>query len=92
MGAVLIHYPDTAFAVTEHDQVFAEHASLHRVTIRFRHLLNQADRCPMLAHQLPHRRVAFDPAKQIVFFLGHHFVSSSMTHLWPIPAGITLVN
>ena len=70
--AVLANHADAAFAVAEHDKVFAEDARLDRCAVRFADLFNQADRGPVLAHQLAHGGFAFYAAQQFVFFMSQH--------------------
>ncbi len=59
-------------AVAEHDEILAEQPHLDRRAVRLGHLFGQASRDPVAAHDLSHRRVAFDAAQQVVFFGGHH--------------------
>ena len=61
--AVLIHHTNATFVVAEHDQVFAQNAGLDRRAVRFADFFNQANRGPVLAHQLPHWGIAFHAAQ-----------------------------
>jgi hypothetical protein len=70
--AVLVEHADAPLAVAEHHEILAEQAHLDRCAIRFGHFLGQARRDPVAAHDLAHRRVAFDAAQQIVFLRRHH--------------------
>ena len=64
--AVLVEHADAALRVAEHHQVLAEQARAHRRAVALGDLLRQADRQPVPAHELPHRRLALDPAEQLV--------------------------
>ena len=70
--AIFVEHAEAALAVAEHDEILAEQPHLDRRAVGLRHFLRQAGRNPVAAHDLAHRRVAFDAAQQIVFFGGHH--------------------
>jgi len=55
-------HAEPPLAVAEHDQVLAQEPNLERRAIRLGHLLGQAGRYPMPAHQRAHRGVALDAA------------------------------
>src|SRR5215469_17282089 len=59
-----------SLGVAEYDQVLAQQARLYRLTVGF-DLFRKTGGDPVLAHELAHRRIAFDPAKQVVFFRRH---------------------
>ena len=70
--AVFVEHAEAALAVAEHHEILAEQAHLDRRAVGLGHLLGQAGRDPVAAHDLAHRRVALDAAQQIVFLRGHH--------------------
>ena len=72
MRAVFVEHADAALAVAEHDEILAEQAHLDRRAVGLGHFLRQAGRDPVAAHDLAHRRVAFDAAQQVVFLRRHH--------------------
>ena len=61
---------EAAVAVAKHHQVLAQQAGAHRLAVALGDLLRQADRQPVPARELTHRRAAFDPAKKLVLLLG----------------------
>jgi hypothetical protein len=70
--AIFVEHPDAAAAVAEHHQILAQQAHLDRRAVGLAHLLRQAGGDPMAAHDLPHRRIAFDAAQEIVLLGGQH--------------------
>jgi hypothetical protein len=70
MRAGLVEHADGALAVAKHHQTLAQDARPHRVAVGLADLFDQAHGHPMLAHQPPHGRVAFDAAQPLVFFCG----------------------
>jgi hypothetical protein len=63
---------EPAVGITEHDQILAEQPRADWGSIRLHGLLGQTYRDPVPAHELTHRRIAFDAAQQIVFLSRHH--------------------
>ena len=84
MGAIFIEDADAALAVAENDEVLAEQPHLDRRAVGLGDFLGQARRDPVAAHDLAHRRIAFDAAQQFVFFGGHHR-GVSLRRDWQIP-------
>jgi hypothetical protein len=70
--AVLVDYPEPAEAVAKRHQVFAQQSHPHRCAVALGDLFGQTRRYPVAAHQLAHRRIALDPAKQLVVFDAQH--------------------
>ena len=70
--AILAEHADAPVAVAKDDEVLAEHPRAHGLAVGFAHFLDEADGLPMPAHELPHRRVAFDTAQQLVLFPSQH--------------------
>ena len=71
MRAVFVEHAEPALGVAEHHEALAEQLDAHRRAVGFGDLFGEAGRDPVAAHDLAHRRVAFDAAQQIVFFRGH---------------------
>jgi len=76
MRTSLLKDTDLTLAVAKHHQGFAQNARPHRSAVRLGHLLNQAHRQPVLAHELTHGGIALDTAQQLIFFTSDHGVSS----------------
>jgi hypothetical protein len=72
MRAIFVEHPDAALAVAKHHQVLGQQAHLDGRAVRLGHLLRQAGRDPVPAHDLPHRGVTLDAAQEIDFLCGHH--------------------
>ena len=70
MQAVFVEHAEPALGVAEDDEVFAQQPGAHRRAVGLGHLLRQAGRQPVPAHELAHRRAAFDAAEKIVLLLG----------------------
>ena len=77
MRTIFVKHADATLAVAENDEILAQKPHLDRGTVRLRDLLGQASRDPVAAHDLSHRRVAFDATKQVVFLGGHRACTSS---------------
>ena len=75
MRAVFVEHAEPALGVAEHHEVLAEQAHAQRRAVGRGDFLREARRDPVAAHDLPHRRVAFDAAEEIVFFGRHGVVS-----------------
>ncbi len=65
-------HAEPSLGIAEDDEVFAQHARADGRTIGRGDLFRQAGRQPMAAHDLAHRRSAFDAGEQIVVFPGDH--------------------
>jgi hypothetical protein len=76
MRTIFVDHAKPALAVAKHHEILAEQSDLQRRAIRLGHLLDQAGRHPVAAHDLTHRRVALDAAQQVVFLCGHHRLAS----------------
>ena len=75
MRAVFVEHAEPAVGVAEHHEVLAQQPHLEGRAVGLGDFLGQAGRHPVPAHELPHRRAAFDAAQQIVFLVGKHGVS-----------------
>jgi hypothetical protein len=71
---VLAKDAELIFRISEHHQVFAEQPCAHRRAVGLRNLFRQANRQPVAPRHLPHGRVAFDAAEQLVLLLRQHGV------------------
>ena len=69
---VFIHHTHPAFRVPEDHQVFAQNSGLDGRAIGLRHFFHQTNGNPLTAHELPHGRLAFNAAQQVVFFGRDH--------------------
>ncbi len=70
--AMLVQHPENVAGIPEDDEILAEQARADRRAVLFRHLLGQAHRQPVAAHQLPHGGGALDPAQQLVLLAAQH--------------------
>ena len=72
MRTIFVHDTHTAFGIPENNQVFAQNSCLDGRAIWLRHFFNQTNGNPLSAHELPHGRIAFNTAQQVIFFWGYH--------------------
>mgnify|MGYP001141747806 CR=1 FL=1 len=77
--AVEIEHAELAVGIAERDEVLAQKAERRGLAVRLGDFLGQAGRDPVRTHEATHRRIAFDPAQEIVVCGGEHRV-------WPCPA------
>src|SRR5215467_10643293 len=65
--AMLVEHTQPTATVTKRDQVLAQQPHAHGLAVGFCDFLQHARWNPMATHQLSHRSVTFDAAKQLVF-------------------------
>ena len=72
MRAMLAEHAQSTVRVAEGDKVLAEEPHPHRRPVALGDLFGEAGGQPVTAHQLPHRRLALDPAEQVVLLRAQH--------------------
>ena len=72
MHAAFVQHAQPPLGVAEDDEVDAQQAGADGRAVGLGDLFGEAGRQPVLAHDLAHRRLAFDAAEQFVVFPGHH--------------------
>ena len=73
--AEFVEHTDLAVGIAENDEVFPKQPDLDGVAIGLGHLLDQAGRQPVTAHDSAHGRIAFDAAEQVIFLVRQHVTS-----------------
>ena len=72
MRAVLVQHAQAAGGVAEGHELFTEQPHAHRRAVALRDFFREASGNPVAAHQAAHRRIALDPAEEVVVLGSEH--------------------